>query len=328
MSSFVFSPSEMPAIPGLIMRHFQDEADFPGIARVINLSLAADGNCERVSLEGLASTFAHPVHWDPQKDSLFVVVDGMSVGYANTEWHEDGDGACLHCINLYLVPEWRGRGLEPVMQRIMERCARAVVSNGQGFAHNWFTSLVPDSWQARADMLQSSGYAPAHTYFEMQRPLDGDLPEINVPVGLMLRQPLPEHYRAVWDASVECFREQRDYFVSDEESYQAWIALPDLDPDVWIVAWDGNQVAGAAINTLHEGAWGETDDLFVRRPWRRQGLGRALLAASLHLFKERGLVTAGLGVDVDNVSGAPGLYENVGFRPYQRVVSYRKAMGE
>jgi len=71
---------------------------------------------------------------------------------------------------------------------------------------------------------------------------------------------------------------------------------------------------------------GETGGLFVRRPWRNRGLGRALLVGSLHLFKARGLTTAGLGVDAENLSGVLGLYESVGFRPYQRVVSYRKQM--
>jgi len=51
-----------------------------------------------------------------------------------------------------------------------------------------------------------------------------------------------------------------------------------------------------------------------------------LLAGSLHLFKARGLTTAGLGVDAENVSGALGLYERLGYRPYQRSASYRKRM--
>ena len=95
-------------------------------------------------------------------------------------------------------------------------------------------------------------------------------------------------------------------------------------PSLWLVAWDGDQVAGAAINVIHGGAWGETDDLFVRRPWRRRGLGRALLVGSLRLFRARGLTTAGLGVDTENVTGALRLYESVGYRPYQRWASFRK----
>ena len=71
-------------------------------------------------------------------------------------------------------------------------------------------------------------------------------------------------------------RDQRDHVAPSEESYQAWMATPDLDPSLWLVAWDGDQIAGAAINIAHKNedgerdTWGETDDLFVRRPWRRR----------------------------------------------------------
>jgi GNAT superfamily N-acetyltransferase len=175
-------------------------------------------------------------------------------------------------------------------------------------------------------MLLALGYTPTRCYYEMQRSLDDDRPEVLMPTGIELRSPLPEHYRAIWEANAECFRDQQDYVPPSEESYDAWVATPDLDPSLWLVAWDGDQVAGGAINVAYRGVWGETDDLFVRHPWRNQGLGRALLVGSLHLFKARGLTTAGLGVDAENLSGALGLYESVGFRPYQQVVSYRKQM--
>jgi len=325
-NSFSIVVPQAPAIPGLVFRHFRGEADLANIAAVINASLAADRNSERITAEGLANIYAHPVHWDPQQDTLLVEVDGTLIGYANTEWREEDDGACPHFINLHLVAEWRGCGLELAMQRHMERRAWMEASAGPDGARHWFASKVPETWQAGAEMLLALGYAPERYYFEMQRPLDDDLPKAPLPTGLALRPPLPEHYRAIWEAGEKCFRDQRDHVAPSEESYRAWVATPDLDPSLWLVAWDGDQVAGAAINVVHEGAWGETDDLFVRRPWRKQGLGRALLVGSLHLFKARGLTTAGLGVDAENLSGALGLYESVGFRPYQRVVSYRKLM--
>jgi mycothiol synthase len=315
---------EAPAIPGLSFRHFRGEADFPGIAAVVNSSAAADQNGERITAEGLANIFAHPIHWDPRQDTLLVEVDGALIGYANTEWREEDGGACLHLIQLYLVAAWRGCGLELAMQLYMERRAREAAGAGPGGVGHWFASRVPDTWHACTEMLLAQGYTPASYYYEMQRPLDDDLPEAPLPAGIAIRPPLPEHYRAIWEAGEECFRDQRDHVAPSEESYRAWVATPDLDPSLWLVAWDGDQVAGAAINVVHEGGWGETDDLFVRRPWRKRGLGGALLIGSLHLFKARGLTTAGLGVDVENLSNAVGLYESVGFRPYQRVASYRK----
>jgi mycothiol synthase len=326
IDSITIGLPEAPVIPGLAFHHFRGEVDLPNIAAITNASLAADENSERVTAEELVNLYQHPVHWDPQQDALLVEVDGTLVGYANTEWREEDDGACPHFINLHLVAEWRGRGLELAMQRHMEGCARVAASDGPDSARSWFASKVPETWQARVIMLRSLGYAPVRTYLEMQRPLNDDLPAVALPSRLALRPPLVQHYRAIGEAGEECFRDQLDHVAPSEESYRAWIATPDLDPSLWLVAWDGDQVAGAAINVIHQDAWGETDDLFVRRPWRRQGLGRALLVGSLHVFKARGLTTAGLGVDVENVSGALRLYESVGFRPYQRVASYRKLM--
>lgn len=320
------SGGEALAIPGLVFRHFHSEVDLPSIVNVINASFAADRNSERTTVEGLANIYAHPFHWDPRQDTILVEVGRTLIGYANTEWCEEGDGDCLHNINLHLVEEWRGCGLERAVQRHLEHRARMVASTSPADVQHWYSSKVPETWSARAEMLLALGYISARYYYEMQRSLDDDLPEVLMPKGIELRSPLPEHYRVIWEASVECFRDQQDYVASSEESYCAWAAKPDLDSSLWLVAWDGDEVVGGAINVAHGGVWGETDDLFVRRPWRNHGLGRALLVGSLHLFKARGLTTAGLGVDVENLSDALGLYESVGFRPYQCVASYRKPM--
>jgi len=326
-NSLSFTPPKGPAIPGVVFRHFRGKEDFPSIATIINASLTADESKERITVEELINIYAHPAHWDPKHDILIVEVDGKVIGYANTEWREEDSGDRLHFIDLYLAAEWRHSGLELAMQRTMECCIRKAVTAEHTNAHHWLVSKAPETWQVRIEMLINLGYSPVRCYFEMLRPLlDDNLPEVVLPTGIAVRPPLPEHYRAIWEASEECFRDQQDYVVPDEESYRTWVATPGLDPSLWLVAWDGDQVAGAAINVIHEGTWGETDDLFVRRPWRNRGLGRALIVGSLHLFRARGLTTAGLGVDAENVSGALDLYESIGYRPYQRLVSYRKPM--
>jgi len=318
---------EAPLIPGLVFRHFGGEEDFLNITAVINASLTADGSKERITAEELINIYAHPAQWDAQKDILLVEGDGKLIGYANMQWRAEDTGDCLHLIDLYLVEAWRGCGLELAMQRYMECSVRETITAELDGVQHWLVSKAPETWQTRVEMLRGSGYTPVRYYFEMQRPLlGGSLPEIDLPTRLAFRPALPEHYRTIWEAGEECFRDQQDYVVLNEEDYRTWVASPGLDPSLWLVAWDGDQIAGAAINVIHEGAWGETDDMFVRRPWRKQGLGRALLIGSLHLFKARGLTTAGLGVDAENVSGALGLYESVGYRPYQRSASYRKRM--
>lgn len=62
----------------------------------------------------------------------------------------------------------------------------------------------------------------------------------------------------------------------------------------------------------------------MRRPWRRRGLARALLARSLAMHRDLGMNEAALGVDTESLSGANLLYESMGFRPVRVSHTYRK----
>ncbi|MCD6555341.1 MAG: GNAT family N-acetyltransferase [Anaerolineae bacterium] len=68
---------------------------------------------------------------------------------------------------------------------------------------------------------------------------------------------------------------------------------------------------------------GWVDTLCVRRPYRRRGVGEALLLAGLHKLRDAGLEIAALGTDAENLTGAVRLYERVGFREARRWVNYR-----
>jgi len=105
------------------------------------------------------------------------------------------------------------------------------------------------------------------------------------------------------------------------------------DTSLWRVAWDGDEVAGQVRsyisteeNERHGRLRGYTEHISVRRPWRRRGLARALIAASFPLLRARGMTEAALGVDTENTSGALRIYEGCGFRPVTRSATYRKPL--
>jgi ribosomal protein S18 acetylase RimI-like enzyme len=105
------------------------------------------------------------------------------------------------------------------------------------------------------------------------------------------------------------------------------------DTSLWRVAWDGDEIAGqvrsfisAEENERFGRKRGYTEHITVRRPWRRRGLARALIAASFPLLRARGMTEAALGVDTENVSGALRVYEGCGFRPIARSTTYRKSL--
>ena len=100
---------------------------------------------------------------------------------------------------------------------------------------------------------------------------------------------------------------------------------PEFDPTLWAIAWDGEEVAGFSLNRYRMGnGWIRT--LGVRRPWRKRGLGEAILLHSFGEFYRRGKKTIGLGVDAQNPTGATRLYQKVGMYAASEFVTYEKEL--
>lgn len=71
---------------------------------------------------------------------------------------------------------------------------------------------------------------------------------------------------------------------------------------------------------------GWTDPVWVRRPWRKRGVARALLVRAFEQLRALGMTEATLTVDSQNLSGATQIYESVGFRTARGWTKWRKAI--
>ncbi len=143
-----------------------------------------------------------------------------------------------------------------------------------------------------------------------------------------------DQLRQLWDADVEAFRDHWGGFDASESRFVEWQGDPKFDPSLFVVAWDGDEIAGGVLNEINvteNEAFGRQRgwlaSVFVRRPWRRRGLARAVVARSLVVLRDRGMTSAGLGVDADNPTGALRLYEDAGFEVEDRSTAFRKPMG-
>jgi ribosomal protein S18 acetylase RimI-like enzyme len=198
-----------------------------------------------------------------------------------------------------------------------------------------YESYAADTEEAGTALLLSESYSAVRHFYTMVRPDLNKIPEAPIPPGLEVRPALPEHYQAIYEASKEAFRDHWGFSAEMEPTVEQWLDDPNFDPSLWQVAWDGDQVAGMVRsfidrneNAEYNRKRGWTEDICVRRPWRRRGLARSLLAKSLHTLKERGMTEAALGVDTENPNGALRLYESVGFRPVKRFTTYQKTFGD
>ncbi len=150
---------------------------------------------------------------------------------------------------------------------------------------------------------------------------------VTFPAGIELRPFIKdEHGIAVWQADTEVFH---DHWSSHDRTYEEWshekFGNPNFDPTLWMVAWDGNEIAGFSQNRFRQGI-GWVGTIAVRRPWRKKGIGLALLRHTFGEFYKRGTNTIGLGVDSANLTGATRLYQQAGMYVAGEFAIYKKEL--
>lgn len=129
----------------------------------------------------------------------------------------------------------------------------------------------------------------------------------------------------------------RDHFGFVEESLEAglerwqhWVEGDEkFDPSLWFMAIHETSGEVAAVSlcapeALNDPLMGWVNVLGVRRPYRKNGLGLALLQHSFHELHQRGKNKVALGVDASNLTGATRLYEKAGMHVYREMALYEK----
>lgn len=329
-----------PAAPaavtsGLVLRAFAGPADYAELVRIQNAEWEADGVRGRSTVEEMAAWWGHPSEqFDPSRDVTVVEVDGRPVAFGQLDWIDATDGVREYRSRCWVDPAYRRRGIGTMLLMRSEDRRRATAAShetdrpmvlGMGTAE---TNLGAQALARRA------GYRPVRWFADMERRIDGDLPAIEpLPDGLELRPVTREMAHRVWEADIDAFRDHWGGWDQSEASFRRWVDSPEFQPELMLVAWDGDEIAGGVLNAIYpeENAAlgirrGWLDSVFTRRAWRRRGLARGLIVRSLHLLRERGMEVAVLGVDADNPNGAFGLYESAGFAPTERFIAWRRPL--
>jgi ribosomal protein S18 acetylase RimI-like enzyme len=326
-----------PRVPGLTFRRFQGESDYQKMLDLINASKVVDQIDRSDTLEDIARTYTHLNNSDPYLDMIFAEVYGETIAYGRVEWNLSDKDEWLGFVLAFLHPEWRRNGIGMAILRYQEDHLRAIaeeqLKKGELSESNvrYFETFTSDTEVGKDKLLTRAGYTADRFFFSMVRSLDEPVRITPMPEGLEIRTVAPEQFRQVWEADQEAFKDHWGYVPGTEEDYKRWLKDPLNDPELWRVAWDGDQVAGMVLNFLNRKENEEynrqrsyTENISVRRQWRRRGLARGLLTRSLQMFKDMGMDHAALGVDTQNLSGALNLYQSVGFQVEKRHTMYRK----
>lgn len=300
-------------------------SDAEAVAQLIHDACAAEGDAI------LAESPEELLHeW--QDPDFNVDTDGFIVEAENSRVVGYGGVVNTHEHAIFEIlgnghPEFKGRGIGTTILRAVEKRARQITGLAQPNVRVVLKTTISKNDIEGLALHQNEGYRPVQYHWRMEIKLNAP-PAVPVfPAGIEIRPFIKEqHDVALWQADNEAFREHPGHHDSTLEDWRRYrFGDPEFDPSLWVIAWDGDEIAGYSMNRYRTGiGWIRT--LGVRPHWRKRGLGEALLFHSFGKYYRRGMYTIGLGVNANNPSGATRLYRKVGMYPASEHVTYEKEL--
>jgi mycothiol synthase len=253
---------------------------------------------------------------------LVIAPDGRVVAFYEV-W-DPGDPHTLVFIWGRVHPEHVGRGIGSFLLSWAEGRACQAIAKTPQEAHVVLRAHVMSIDEAAQQLFRDSGFELIRHSWRMVINLNGSPPVPEWPEGITLRHlVVGQDERAVFQAVDESFKDHWGHLERPfEEEFARWKhsleSTEDFDPSLIFLAMDGDEIAGVSLclpKIIEDPQMGWVRTLCVRRPWRRRGLGMALLLHSFREFHNRGKSRVGLGVDAQNLTGATGLYFKAGMHP-------------
>jgi len=190
---------------------------------------------------------------------------------------------------------------------------------------------------ARLGSLERAGYVRVRVNNRMRI----DFSDVPVgpavwPQGITARAAdLDKDLKGIVGADIEAFRDHWGHvetpFSEELDGWREFIAeLGDgLDPSLWFLAMDGDEIAGIAVcaaRIADDMTRGYIESLAVRPAWRKRGIGLALLRHAFGEFQRRSYVAIELDMDSENLTGALRLYEKAGMRVIRQMIQFEREL--
>lgn len=247
----------------------------------------------------------------------------IAVTLASPPVHPNAVG-CVH-------PDFERQGLGTYLLRWAEGRARQAIARVPEGLRVSMRLQIPGTYEPARRLIEKLGLQAIRHSWLMVIDLEEEPPAPQWPPELTLctYQDRPD-LRKVYRAANDAFRDHWGHVEQPEEqAMERWQhsiqSDPEFDPTLWFLLLDGEEIAAVAL--CHPRSpigpdMGFVNTLGVRRPWRRRGLGLALLQHTLGEFYRRGKKQVGLGVDAGSLTGATRLYEKAGMRVAQQLDTY------
>lgn len=301
-------------------RSLRPADDLDAVLGIVAAADVADVGFED-SLRSIIEDNWRSLRFHPDRDAVLIFgPDGSAV--AEVECTAEADAVVESFGRVH--PAHRGRGLGTCLIGWSERRARG---HGSAGAKQILQVSAPAEDRSFASLVLGRGYRRARVFQHMERPLQGLAAAPPSPDGIEIRSAVvPDDLPELHDVMETAFSDHFGFVPMDFERWRtAWLGYPGADPRLFLLAWDGSDLAGAAMSS-EAGPVGWVGDVSVLKAWRRRGIGEALMYATFAALAEQGFAEARLNVDAENESGAVRLYERVGMTVRRTWHVYEKAL--
>lgn len=317
----------MTALPGGWSLRRPTLDDVPDILKMVHASDIAAVGAPDYPAEEVREMLTAP-NTDMAEDSWVAVdADGVIVGWAYPHNPTGGDRDFLE------VYAWPRRG-EPALRPLLDLSLARAAVRGARFGHDPYTvraGAIPTE-KPWIGVLTDAGF----TFVKMHARMTLSLRDVAAtppepPAGVTVRpvDHTDEAEMRRFHACVEEAFRDTDHHATDYPTFRAEIAGEStVSWDEWLVAevdgaWAG-VLRSSDVDAEDNGGWVKA--LAVLRPYRRRGVGAALLRHAFAIYAAKGRAEAGLGVDMANPTSAARLYRAVGMHPLYEANIYQRTV--
>ncbi|MDX1413432.1 MAG: GNAT family N-acetyltransferase [Candidatus Promineifilaceae bacterium] len=307
--------------------------DLPTVVDLLNACAIDQNGVPDVNENLLESDWTRPSFNLADSVRVAETVDGRIVGYIEV-WDID-PLPVSNWVWARVHPDFEGLGIGTQLMQWAEQRLQKTLTRVPDDLQVTYRSGSKSTHGPSKQLLEDIGMNQVRYFWRMVIELDQRPPSPQLPPGIRMStlEKLGD-LRAIYRAFNDSFKDHWGYVEQPEDKmiseWEHWTSTDDeFDPDHWHVAMDSEEIAGVCLCRRRE--WEDPDMawvniLGVRRPWRRQGLGLAMLHHAFEKFYHLGKLRVGLGVDANSLTGATGLYEKAGMHVAREFHTYEKVL--
>jgi GNAT superfamily N-acetyltransferase len=293
------------------------------IVHALNLAydLASFGE-EDFTLDDLRAVWSSPTHDLERDERLIFTRNGQLIA----SLYLDQRSFTHFFIDVQLHPAYEDERPAAFLLDLGEQLCRERMTQAEPGERVSMYARISEQDERVVQRYLRAGFQENRRFWRMQIILNEAPAQPVWPEGVELRPFVPERdARAVYEMMETAFSDHWGHVARDFATWRSHhVEHPGFDPSLWFLAWQNDQPVGGALCAQKNCGWVNT--LGVLRPWRRLGLGLALLYRAFAEFYSRGERRILLGVDSQSLTGATRLYERAGMSVVRVSVALEKEL--